>query len=1501
MKRRWYRSARRFEEKTGPHKERLQGCQTKCGTENACKCRPQYVSPLDSFLESTLNMRTESLLPELSTNDNLAPADTNPENESAQSGLTLLSILREHQRLGFVRSRPRRSARRGSTHNSDTTVRAESLEDRVLLFAIGTRWSTTATNGPGLTQGDPATITWSIIPDGTPIGALGGVSGESTDPSNLVSYLNGIYGEVTADSNYTDEIWFGHMKSAFDRWSALSGVTYVYSAADDGASFTGSAGVLGVRGDVRIGGHRIDGNSGVLAYNFYPNNGDMVIDTTDTGYPSTGNGIRLRNVIAHETGHGLGLRHVKSTTSAFLLEASLSTSFDGPQLDDILGVQRNYGDFYEKNGGNDTAARATSLGTLDGGETISIGTAGSTTVVSPLMTDFVSIDDELDSDFFSFTVDAAATISLSLTPKGPTYMVGPVGATESSYNAASQSNLSLRLFDKNGSTLLATADNSGIGSGEAINSLSLPAAGTYYVKINGSTTDVIQLYQLDISHVGSSALSLSLNPPSLSEAGGTSIATGVVSRTGDVNSALVVSLTSSKTTEATVPATVTIPAGASSATFSIAAVDDDLVDGTQQVTIAASAGGYESVSGNISIMDNDVKTLTVVLNQSSISENGGSSAATGTVSRNTADVSSPLTIMLASSLNNRASVPVSVTIPAGASSTTFSVAAGDDSLVNGTQTITITASSAEYVDGTGTLSVTDDDVPALTVTISNSSISENAGANAATGTVSRNTTNVSSALVVSLASSLTNRATVPATVTIPAGAASATFSIDAEDNVLVDGTQTVTITASAANFVAGSGSIGVEDDEVPALTVTVSHSAIAEDAGTNAATGTVSRNTADVSSPLIVTLASDLTNKATVPTTVTIPAGAISATFPISTADDSLFHGTLAVTITASATNFVAGNSTISVEDDEVQTLTVIISHSGISENAGASAATGTVTRNTADVSSPLTVTLTSNDTTEVTVPTTVTIAAGQSSATFAVAAADDTVADGIQSVTIMASAANYVSGTQVLSVTDNDVLTPPGITGPSAVSASLRPQISWTGAQGAASVEIWIKNQSTNTNPWHTANATGNSYIPTSDLGIGTFNLWTRSKAPTGNTAWTTQRNFTVSTPVVLNAMDRHQTVSRPTISWAALPGAVKYDIWIDDFTNGTSQYIRNQNFNGTSFTPGVDLPLGTYRVWVRGIAQDGMAAGWSAMREFIVATPPTVTSGHLPTFDRTPTLGWDAVSGAVRYEVFVRDMATGTTIYNTTNLTSTSWTPPVDLPVGQFRWWVLAVGQKNVRSLWTSPVDIFVGGRANVLTPSGTGNSSTPEFTWQAVEGAQRYELWVTNLSSMNTVIHRTDLTSPNYTHSTALSSGNYRIWVRAVSVSGIFGIWSLARDFSVAANDSPDALDGSFDEVVGPSVRIEDLFADQIRNLMSPGSPGRPDRVSPVSGNQSTETSAPFLIPARHGNVPEPENESEPVLAAIEMVWQHADDLMDQIETTTAARFPRLQSRRSGQTRV
>lgn len=349
------------------------------------------------------------------------------------------------------------------------------------------RWMTTATDGtPGFGQGDAATLTWAIVPDGTPVQSISG----GTSPSNLIARLDQIYGDNSNDPDLTTHIWFPLFQMVFDRYEEISGLRYMYEPNDDSAAAPGSPGVLGVRADVRIGGNTIDGNGGILAFNNFPDIGDMVIDTADDTYLDMSNNSRFfRNVVAHEHGHGIGQLHV--TGSLALMNPFASTAFDGPQEIDILSTQRVYGDTFEVGVGNDTALDATGLGTVDPMTTATVSE--------------VSVDDDSDIDFYAFTVGPNdLTINVQLDPVGSTSLVGPqlpFGNTPgTTFNALTLSDLSLDLFDTSGAAVLASSTVGGFGQSESIDGFQLPIAGTYFVRVTGSE-NTSQLYSLAVSTV----------------------------------------------------------------------------------------------------------------------------------------------------------------------------------------------------------------------------------------------------------------------------------------------------------------------------------------------------------------------------------------------------------------------------------------------------------------------------------------------------------------------------------------------------------------------------------------------------------------------------------------------------------------------------------------------------------------------------------------------------------------------------------------------------------------------------------------------------------------------------------------------------------------------------------------------------------------------------------------------------------------------------------------
>jgi hypothetical protein len=491
--------------------------------------------------------------------------------------------------------------------------------------------------------------------------------------------------------------------------------------------------------------------------------------------------------------------------------------------------------------------------------------------------------------------------------------------------------------------------------------------------------------------------------------------TATVTRSNtDSSQPLVVTLANSDASEITIPPTVTIPANQSSVTFDIAASDDSLLDGTQAVTITASAAGYVSGTDTVDITDHEM--IDIAIAATSVAENAGIATTTATVTRGNSDISQALVITLTSS-NSSVEVPATVVIPPNSPAVTIDVSVTDDNLLDGSQTAVITASAAGYLGGSDSIDITDHET--LTVSIAATSIAENAGAIATTATVTRSNTDNSQALVVTLTSDA-SEITIPASVTIPANAASVTFNISAVDDDLLDGTQTATIQGSAEGYVSVADDLTITDHET--LVLTIGASSIAENAGEAATTATVTRSNSDTSQALVVTLTNSDASEINIPASVTIPANAASLTFNIRAVDDRLLDGTQNVNLTASASGYVGGESSLHITDHEVLVLTII--NNPISENGGSVAARATVSRSNTDHSSPLVVTLSNGDPTEIGVPSEITIPADQASATFDIAAIQDDLLDGPQSVTVTASATGYVSSASTIDVTDHETIT---------------------------------------------------------------------------------------------------------------------------------------------------------------------------------------------------------------------------------------------------------------------------------------------------------------------------------------------------------------------------------------------------------------------------------------------------------------------------------------------
>jgi hypothetical protein len=142
----------------------------------------------------------------------------------------------------------------------------------------------------------------------------------------------------------------------------------------------------------------------------------------------------------------------------------------------------------------------------------------------------------------------------------------------------------------------------------------------------------------------------------------------------------VVTLVSSNSTVASMPASVTVPAGSDRVSFS---VQTSAVATSTTVTLNANFGGWAATSLIVSPASAPVTLTSLTLNPTSVA---GGSTSTGTVSLSAAAPAGGTVVTLSSNIA-AASVPASVAVPAGATSATFTIGT---TAVSASTTATIT-------------------------------------------------------------------------------------------------------------------------------------------------------------------------------------------------------------------------------------------------------------------------------------------------------------------------------------------------------------------------------------------------------------------------------------------------------------------------------------------------------------------------------------------------------------------------------------------------------------------------------------------------------------------------------------------------------------------------------------------------------------------------------------------------------------------------------------------
>ena len=195
-------------------------------------------------------------------------------------------------------------------------------------------------------------------------------------------------------------------------------------------------------------------------------------------------------------------------------------------------------------------------------------------------------------------------------------------------------------------------------------------------------------------------------PASAHENAGVLTAAGTITSSAAPANDITVQLLSSDVTGLTVPATVILHAGQTTANFNVTMVDDHVIQGNRPITVTAQMDNWTSGSATLTDLEDDA-ALTVTLPTSGWE--GQTLANAGTVQLG-GTLPTSLTVSLASSDPTELSVPSTVTIPAGQRTATFNVTLLDNGLRTGPLSEQVTATAAGVTGGSATMLVNDSDV-----------------------------------------------------------------------------------------------------------------------------------------------------------------------------------------------------------------------------------------------------------------------------------------------------------------------------------------------------------------------------------------------------------------------------------------------------------------------------------------------------------------------------------------------------------------------------------------------------------------------------------------------------------------------------------------------------------------------------------------------------------------------------------------------------------------------
>jgi len=350
---------------------------------------------------------------------------------------------------------------------------------------------------------------------------------------------------------------------------------------------------------------------------------------------------------------------------------------------------------------------------------------------------------------------------------------------------------------------------------------------------------------------------------------------------------------------------------------------------------------------------------------------------------------------------------------------------------------------------------------------------------------------------------------------------------------------------------------------------------------------------------------------------------------------------------------------------------------------------------------------------------------------------------------------------------------------------------VNWEECGGASSYEVYINTTPSTLSAQLITSDKTSAVITYLENGI-IYYLWVRAVNSTGKSGYSPVEAGTPRIPTIAPT-----TPSSPVlvarnrelaISWQAVELAAAYEVWVGTSNNSDSAQKYDDDITGSimeAIITGLDNET-TYYVWIKAknvVGTSGFSLSANAKPSAFADVPetpdmPTVTSGN-----RVLSISWQAVEGALSYEVWTGVTSNSANAEKYGADVSGTAVTLTGLSNGTV-YYIWLKAKNNIGTSGFSPIASGISSasseppQAPANAPVVTAGNRWLTLSWEAVEGANAYELWVGTTINPTTASKRgDDVSALSATIIGLTNDTTYYVWIKAKNSMGTSGFSPIA----------------------------------------------------------------------------------------------------------------------------